>query len=57
MQLRKICNHPYLIDYPLIPNTNYFLVDEGVIENCGKMQVLDMLLKRLQTAGDHKVSS
>lgn len=26
MQLRKCCNHPYLISYPLVPTTNQLQV-------------------------------
>lgn len=45
MQLRKCTNHPYLFDgaEPGPPYTT----DEHLIENCGKMVVLDKLLPKL----------
>jgi len=54
MQLRRCCNHPYLIDYPLDPVTGDFKVDEGLVTSCGKVMVLDAMLKRLKKDG-HKV--
>ncbi|XP_050702460.1 lymphocyte-specific helicase-like [Eriocheir sinensis] len=53
MQLRRIVNHPYLIEYPLNPNET-FRVDEGLVESCGKLQVLDQLLGELFCRG-HRV--
>ncbi|CAG8558323.1 7083_t:CDS:10 [Paraglomus brasilianum] len=49
MQLRKCCNHPYLFDgaEPGPPYTT----DEHLVENAGKMVVLDKLLKRLKAQG------
>jgi SWI/SNF-related matrix-associated actin-dependent regulator of chromatin subfamily A member 5 len=49
MQLRKCCNHPYLFEgaEPGPPYTT----DEHLVDNAGKMIVLDKLLKRLQVAG------
>lgn len=49
MQLRKCCNHPYLFEgaEPGPPYTT----DEHLIYNCGKMVILDKLLKRLKTQG------
>ncbi|CAJ0861054.1 6255_t:CDS:10, partial [Entrophospora sp. SA101] len=46
MQLRKCCNHPYLFDgaEPGPPYTN----DIHIVENSGKLAVLDKLLKRLK---------
>ncbi|KAK1350994.1 SWI/SNF2-like chromatin-remodeling complex ATPase [Hamiltosporidium tvaerminnensis] len=46
-QLRKCCNHPYLFDgaEPGPP----FTTDEHLVENCGKMVILDKLLKNLKT--------
>ncbi|XP_069990366.1 lymphocyte-specific helicase [Penaeus vannamei] len=46
MQCRKIVNHPYLINYPLTPDGEY-MIDEGLLESCGKLQVLDQLLGEL----------
>jgi SWI/SNF-related matrix-associated actin-dependent regulator of chromatin subfamily A member 5 len=45
MQYRKICQHPYLI--PHIEPENEPLYGEHLIESCGKMKVLDKLLKKL----------
>ncbi|CAG8446300.1 12534_t:CDS:10 [Funneliformis mosseae] len=49
MQLRKCCNHPYLFDgaEPGPPYTT----DEHLVDNAGKMIVLDRLLKRLNAQG------
>ncbi|CAB4406668.1 unnamed protein product [Rhizophagus irregularis] len=49
MQLRKCCNHPYLFDgaEPGPPYTT----DEHLVDNAGKMIVLDKLLKRLKAQG------
>ncbi|KAJ1969849.1 chromatin remodeling complex Adenosinetriphosphatase, partial [Dimargaris xerosporica] len=49
MQLRKCCNHPYLFDgaEPGPP----FTTDEHLVDNAGKMVILDKLLHRLQTRG------
>ena len=47
MQLRKCCNHPYLFDgaEPGPPYTT----DEHIVDNSGKMVLLDKLLKRLKS--------
>ncbi len=45
MQLRKVCAHPYLfggIEDPKAPPYG-----DHLIENSGKMQLLDKLLKKL----------
>ena len=49
MQLRKCCNHPYLFDgqEPGPPYTT----DQHLVDNCGKMILLDKLLKRLKEQG------
>ncbi|TPP65404.1 SWI:SNF matrix associated [Fasciola gigantica] len=49
MQLRKCCNHPYLFD-GLEPGPPY-TTDMHLIENCGKMVLLDKLLARLKEQG------
>ena len=54
MQMRKCCNHPYLIEYPLIPGTDVFRIDKELITACGKMQLLDQMLPMLKKNG-HKV--
>ncbi|KAL4155219.1 hypothetical protein PRNP1_007332 [Phytophthora ramorum] len=49
MQLRKCCGHPYLFegqeDRSLDP------LGEHVVENCGKMVLMDKLLKKLKQRG------
>ncbi|WVQ83568.1 hypothetical protein IAT38_005709 [Cryptococcus sp. DSM 104549] len=49
MQLRKCCNHPYLFDgaEPGPP----FTTDEHLIDNAGKMVILDKLLKSMKAKG------
>ncbi|KAI8909880.1 SNF2 family N-terminal domain-containing protein [Powellomyces hirtus] len=49
MQLRKCCNHPYLFDgaEPGPP----FTTDEHLIDNAGKMVVLDRMLKKSKASG------
>jgi SWI/SNF-related matrix-associated actin-dependent regulator of chromatin subfamily A member 5 len=45
MQLRKCCNHPYL--FPGIEDRNENPFGEHLITNCGKMVLLDKLLRKL----------
>ncbi|KAL2798354.1 SNF2 family N-terminal domain-containing protein [Aspergillus germanicus] len=49
MQLRKCCNHPYLFEgaEPGPPYTT----DEHLVDNAGKMVILDRLLNRMQQQG------
>uniref|UniRef100_A0A060SXP6 ARAD1A10956p n=1 Tax=Blastobotrys adeninivorans TaxID=409370 RepID=A0A060SXP6_BLAAD len=49
MQLRKCCNHPYLFEgaEPGPP----FTTDEHLVDNAGKMVILDKLLKRMKEQG------
>jgi len=53
MQMRKNCNHPDLITGPFSASTVYPTPEE-LVEQCGKMALLDRLLTRLK-AGGHKV--
>lgn len=53
--LRQICNHPYLVSFPVIPGTRILKIDENIIHRSGKLQILDALLTRLKRNG-HKVS-
>ncbi|KAG0721115.1 Lymphocyte-specific helicase [Chionoecetes opilio] len=53
MQLRRVVNHPYLVNYPLNEDES-LKVDEGIVQSCGKMQVLDQLLEALYNKG-HRV--
>lgn len=48
MQLRKTCNHPYLFEGLEDPNEDPF--GEHLIENSGKLTILDKLLGRLLTS-------
>ncbi|XP_059478534.1 lymphocyte-specific helicase-like [Neocloeon triangulifer] len=54
VDLRKVVNHPYLIQMPLIPGTKEPLIDEDLIQSAGKMLVLDAMLAKLKERG-HKV--
>ncbi|KAG0372653.1 hypothetical protein BGX24_012763 [Mortierella sp. AD032] len=54
MQLRKVCNHPFLFDWPLDPLTNMPVVSEDLLNSSGKMLVLNRLLDALFARG-HKV--
>jgi len=52
MQLRKVCNHPYLFDG--VEDRELDPMGEHLIDNCGKLQLLDKLLAKLKTGG-HRV--
>ncbi|XP_037637988.1 lymphoid-specific helicase [Sebastes umbrosus] len=54
MLLRKCCNHPYLVEYPLDPATQEFKIDEQLVQTSGKFLILDRLLPALKERG-HKV--
>ncbi|KAF8497837.1 SNF2-family ATP dependent chromatin remodeling factor snf21 [Russula emetica] len=54
MQLRKVCSHPFLFDWPLDERTNQPVVDEQLVDASGKMMVLERLLDDLFARG-HKV--
>lgn len=47
MQLRKICNHPYLQE-------DSYNLDENLIRSSGKVELMDRLLPKLKTSG-HRV--
>ena len=51
MQLRKVCNHPFLFE-EADPHPEY--TDESIIEASGKLKVMDKLLSKLHAAG-HRV--
>ncbi|XP_064086044.1 lymphocyte-specific helicase-like [Macrobrachium nipponense] len=53
MQMRRVVNHPYLVNYPLNKDGSY-KVDEELVKTCGKLQVLDQLLEELHRRG-HRV--
>jgi ATP-dependent DNA helicase len=47
MQLRKVCSHPFLFHWPVIPGTQELVLDEQLVNASGKMMVLDRLLDEL----------
>ena len=47
MQMRKVCNHPYLIH-------DSEITDESLVQSSGKLKLLDRMLKQLFAQG-HKV--
>ena len=51
--LRKTCNHPYLIEYPLTESGEY-KIDENIVTVSGKFLLLDKMLPELKKRG-HKV--
>ncbi|XP_068183416.1 lymphoid-specific helicase [Antennarius striatus] len=54
MLLKRCCNHPYLVEYPLDPATQEFKIDEQLVQSSGKFLILDRLLPALKQRG-HKV--
>ncbi|XP_018621661.1 lymphoid-specific helicase [Scleropages formosus] len=54
MLLKRCCNHPYLIEYPLDPVTQDYKIDEQLVETSGKFLILDRMLPELKKRG-HKV--
>lgn len=47
MQLRKVCSHPFLFDWPVDPDTMMPILGEELVNASGKMMVLDRLLREL----------
>ncbi|KAL0062980.1 putative ATPase [Marasmius tenuissimus] len=47
MQLRKVCSHPFLFDWPVDPKTNDLVLNDELVAASGKMMVLDRLLTEL----------
>jgi hypothetical protein len=54
MQLRKVCSHPFLFDWPIDPRTNEPVLGAELLNASGKMMVLDRLLRELLKRG-HRV--
>ncbi|RCI02341.1 hypothetical protein CU098_009814 [Rhizopus stolonifer] len=54
MQLRKVCNHPFLFDWPIDPATNTPVLNNDLAAQSGKVLLLDRLLTALFDRG-HKV--
>jgi hypothetical protein len=48
MQLRKVCNHPYLFNIDAEPDFDGQTTGEDIVEVSGKMTVLDKLLNKLK---------
>ena len=51
MLLRRVVNHPFLVDYPLSEMESPSV---KMVNICGKLMVMDQMLVRLK-AGGHKV--
>lgn len=49
MQLRKCCGHPYLFEG--VEDRTLDPLGEHLVENCGKLNMVDKLLKRLKERG------
>ncbi|KAJ1822768.1 putative ATPase [Coemansia sp. RSA 2598] len=57
MQQRKVCQHPYLFDFPVKDPTDplsEYVIDESLVRSSGKLLVLDRLLPELFAKG-HRV--
>ncbi|KAI7868291.1 SNF2 family N-terminal domain-containing protein [Spinellus fusiger] len=54
MQLRKVCNHPFLFDWPVDPKTNTHVLNNELAAQSGKVLLLDRLLTALFER-NHKV--
>lgn len=49
MQLRKCCNHPYLFEG--VEDRTLDPLGEHLVDNCGKLNMVDKLLKKLKERG------
>lgn len=54
MSLRKACNHPFQMDWPVYSGTDEYVVDKSIVNTSGKMLLLQRLLSALFAKG-HKV--
>lgn len=54
MQLRKVCSHPFLFEWPIDLHTHDEVVNDELVNASGKMLVLNRLLDELFRR-DHKV--
>ena len=54
MQLRKVCSHPFLFDWPVDAKTMQPVLNDELVNASGKMMVLERLLDELFARG-HKV--
>lgn len=48
MQLRKVCNHPYLLEWPTDVQ-GHEIIDENIVKSAGKLQLLDRYVIHLFT--------
>ena len=53
MQLRKVCNHPYL--FPNVEEGPPYIEGEHLIYNSMKLKILDILLKKIHSETNDKV--
>lgn len=54
MQLRKVCSHPFLFEWPVDERTRQPIINEDLVHASGKMMMLERLLDELFARG-HKV--
>ncbi|THG93409.1 hypothetical protein EW026_g7819 [Hermanssonia centrifuga] len=54
MQLRKVCSHPFLFDWPTDPHTLEPILNDELVNASGKMMLLEQLLDELFER-NHKV--
>ena len=54
MQLRKVCSHPFLFDWPVDTKTMQPVLNDELVNASGKMMILERLLDELFDRG-HKV--
>ncbi|KAG7088716.1 hypothetical protein E1B28_012684 [Marasmius oreades] len=47
MQLRKVCSHPFLFDWPVDAKSSQPILNDELVAASGKMMVLDRLLSEL----------
>lgn len=55
MQLRKVCQHPFLFHWPKDPVTHELALSDELVNASGKMMVLERLLDEL-FARNHRCS-
>uniref|UniRef100_A0A7R9UX16 Uncharacterized protein n=1 Tax=Diacronema lutheri TaxID=2081491 RepID=A0A7R9UX16_DIALT len=53
MQLRNVCNHPYLFDWPT-DEQGEEQIDERIVSSSAKMVLLDRIMTRLRAEGGHQ---
>mmetsp|Transcript_2012 Transcript_2012/g.2871 ORF Transcript_2012/g.2871 Transcript_2012/m.2871 type:complete len:1015 (+) Transcript_2012:175-3219(+) len=54
VQLRKVCNHPYLFHPSSRGNSYRYLIDDDLVKLCTKFRLLDKILPKLK-AKNHRV--